>query len=198
MKRRQIGYLVALGLTCGRLMLALVVILLAVNGRAGLPYLLCLLLAFISDYYDGVIARHFKVATAKLRRFDSMTDVAFYGASFIAVILLHPNIVYQYRYGLGSVLGLLLLRVAVDLLKFRREASYHMLSTKAWGISLFAALVALMGFNYAGWILVLAIILGITTQLEGLAATLILPRWSHDVPTIWHAYQIRQKVMRDA
>jgi hypothetical protein len=83
MKRQQFGYVVALGLTCGRLVLAFLVILLAVNGRAGLLYLICLLIAFISDYYDGVIARHFQVATAKLRRFDSLTDVAFYGASLL-------------------------------------------------------------------------------------------------------------------
>ena len=102
-----------------------------------------------------------------------------------------------YLLALGLTCGRLVL-AAVDLLKFRREASYHMLSTKAWGISLFVALVALLGFNMAGWPLLLAIVLGIITQLEGLAATLILPRWTHDVPTVWHAYQIRQKVMRDA
>ena len=186
----------AISLTCLRLLLAGVVIGLAVNGRSGLPMLLCLLLAFISDYYDGVVARHYGVDTAAVRRFDSATDVVFYGAAFTAVLLLHPQIVSQYRYGLGSVLGLLLLRVIVDLFKFRREASYHMLSAKAWGISLFIALVALLGFNRVGWPLFMAITLGIITQLEGLLATLVLPCWTHDVPTIWHAYQIRQQVKR--
>jgi CDP-diacylglycerol--glycerol-3-phosphate 3-phosphatidyltransferase len=41
------------------------------------------------------------------------------------------------------------------------------------------------------------VILGIITQLEGLAASLILPQWTHDVLTIYHAYQIRQQLVKD-
>jgi CDP-diacylglycerol--glycerol-3-phosphate 3-phosphatidyltransferase len=197
MTRAKFGTLFSSGLTAFRLLLAVIVIVLALNGRAGLPYIACLALAFISDYFDGVVARHYGVDTASLRRFDSLTDVVFYLAAFTAVIILYPDLLYAQRYGIATVLSILLIRIITDQIKFRREASYHMLSAKAWGISLLGALVVLAGFGKTGLSFQTAVILGIITQLEGLAASLILPQWTHDVLTIYHAYQIRQQLVKD-
>jgi hypothetical protein len=51
----------------------------------------------------------------------------------------------------GAVLGALELgRYVFDLAKFGREASYHMWSSKAWGIVLFVAFFGLLVFGYRG------------------------------------------------
>lgn len=181
-----------LALTTIRVVLAPLVLLWAWNGRAELPYVLCLITAFVTDYFDGVVARRLGVATAAVRRYDGAADIIFYLSAFTAVWLVYPEVVRQHWLGIALVVGLEIVRVGFDLLKFRKEASYHMWSAKAWNITLFAALVGLMGFGSSGWLFQLAIVVGIATNLEALAASILLPTWTHDVPTVYHAYRLRQ------
>lgn len=185
-----------LALTTIRVILAPLILLWAWNGRAGLPYIICLITAFVTDYFDGVVARKLGVATPVVRRYDGAADIIFYLAAFTAVWLVYPDVVRQHWPGLALVAGLEIARVSFDLLKFHREASYHMWSAKAWNITLFAALVGLMGFGVAGWLFWLAIAVGILTNLEALAASLLLSTWTHDVPTVYHAYKIRQAKLK--
>ena len=191
-RKRQIHMVVPLAMTTIRIILAPFILFWAWNGRAGLPYVLCLITAFVTDYFDGVVARKLGVASATVRRYDSAADVIFYVAAFLAVWLVYPEQVRAHWLGLSLVASLEAIRVTIDYLKFRREASYHMWSAKAWNISLFAALTGLMGFGVSGWLFQLPIVVGIITNLEGLAASLLLPKWTHDVPTVFHAYKIRQ------
>lgn len=184
---------IVLGMTTIRVVLAPLILLWAGNGRAGLPYIFCLITAFVTDYFDGVVARRLGVATAAVRRYDSAADIIFYVAAFAAVWLVYPEVVQQHWLGLALVAGLEAVRITTDYMKFRREASYHMLSAKAWNITLFVALTGLMGFGVSGWLFQLPIIVGILANLEGLAASLLLPEWTHDVPTVFHAYRLRQK-----
>ena len=191
-RKRQIHMVVPLAMTTIRIILAPFILFWAGNGRAGLPYVLCLITAFVTDYFDGVVARKLGVASATVRRYDSAADVIFYVAAFLAVWLVYPEQVRAHWLGLSLVASLEAIRVTIDYLKFRREASYHMWSAKAWNISLFAALTGLMGFGVSGWLFQLPIVVGMITNLEGLAASLLLPKWTHDVPTVFHAYKIRQ------
>ena len=188
-------FLIAIPLTMTtiRVTFAPFILIWAWNGRAGLPYVICLIIAFVTDYFDGVVARWLGVATAMVRRYDSAADIIFYVAAFIAVWLVYPDVVGRHWLGLALVAGLEIIRVSLDYFKFRREASYHMWSAKAWNITLFTALVGLMGFGFSGWLFRLPIVAGIITNLEGLAASLLLPKWTHDVPTFIHAYKLRQK-----
>ena len=81
----------------------------------------------------------------------------------------------------------------MDFLKFRREASYHMWSSKAWGIALFVAFFSLLVFGSAGAALC-AIYVGIVADFEGLAISLVLPSWKADVPSFVHALRERRQV----
>ncbi len=190
-KRFLIAY--PLALTTIRVLFAPFILIWAWNGRSGFPYIACLIIAFVTDYYDGVVARKLGLAPAAVRRYASAADIIFYLAAFIAVWFVHPDVVRAHWLGLSLVAGLELVRISIDLVKFGREASYHMWSAKAWNITLFATLVGLMGFGFSGWLFKLPIIVGIVTNLEGLAASLILPVWTHDVPTVFHAAKIRQE-----
>lgn len=66
-------------LTTLRLLLGPVACWLAVVHAAGWTFALILLVAFLSDIYDGVLARRWGVATEWLRRYDSLTDLFYYG-----------------------------------------------------------------------------------------------------------------------
>ena len=36
------------------------------------------------------------------------------------------------------------------------------------------------------------IAVGVYNEVEGLLASLVLPAWHHDVPTLWHAWALRR------
>lgn len=92
-----------------------------------------------------------------------------------------------------AILLLEVARYSVDLLKFRREASYHSWSAKLWGLTLFLAfgMILVAGREYP-WMDV-AIAAGLVADSEGLLISLVLPTWRHDVPTLLHAWRLRSE-----
>jgi len=152
----------------------------------------CVTIAFLSDVFDGVVARRLCIATANLRRLDSIADSIFYLCALWAVWVLHPDVV---RANLGPLVALAILegaRYMLDLWKFGREASYHMWSSKLWGIALFAAFVAMFASEDPAFLPMLAIAVGIIADVEGVLISFTLRSWRHDVPSIFHALRIRR------
>ena len=84
-----------------------------------------------------------------------------------------------------------IVRYLFDWYKYRRETSYHMWSSKLWGIFLFIGFFYILVYGRTGIWTPLAIYVGIIADLEGLAISLLLPRWRNDVPTIFHAFKLR-------
>jgi phosphatidylglycerophosphate synthase len=180
-----------LALTLLRAALGPVVVVLALAHPANALFALCLILALLSDYFDGVVARRLGIATANLRRLDSVADSIFYVAALFAAWHLHSELLVAYLPILGVLVVLEIARYVLDFWKFGKEASYHMWSSKLWGISLFGGFFTLLVYEDAGWPVSLAIYVGLLADLEGLAISLVLSRWQTDVPTVFHAIRIR-------
>jgi phosphatidylglycerophosphate synthase len=148
---------------------------------------ICLTIAFLSDVFDGIIARRLGVATANLRRLDSITDTAFYLAACFAAWHLYPDAILSRVRPIAALILLEVTRYAFDWLKFRREASYHMWSSKLWGIGLFVGFFSLLALGSDNWSMSLAVYLGILSDCEGLAISISLRKWTPDVPSLIHA-----------
>ncbi len=82
-------------------------------------------------------------------------------------------------------------RYAFDLFKFGREASYHMWSSKVWGVALFAGFFSLLALGEDNITVDLAVYLGILADLEGLAISVALRKLRSDVASIVHALRLR-------
>jgi CDP-diacylglycerol--glycerol-3-phosphate 3-phosphatidyltransferase len=180
-----------MGLTVLRLLLAPVLVWLVYAGAPGVVFAGVVLVAFVSDYFDGVIARKLGVASAELRHFDSRADLVFYATAAWAVWRLHPDVVRSVAVPGLIVIGLDVVRHVFDFAKFGRDVAYHAWSSKVWGLSLALALVLLMGFGVSQPFVGIAVILGLIAQIEGLLISVALPVWTHDVPTLIHALRIR-------
>ena len=178
-------------LTTIRLLLAPVLLWIVRDGTAGIPYVLCILAAFVSDIYDGVIARKLDIASGRLRSYDSRTDLIFYVTAAITVWLVHPEEIRRLAPLLIVLLLFELVRPAFDIFKYGKQSSYHSYSAKTFGVSLVVALILLMGFGIGGIFLTVAIILGIIADIEGLVMSLMLPVWTHDVKSLFDAWRIR-------
>lgn len=179
-----------LALTLLRLVLAPVLVLL--SGRPHpLVFGLILTAAVLSDIFDGMLARRLGVATPFLRRLDSAVDIVFYLAVGKTLWRLRPEVVRAHEVLLGAVVGLELLRFGIERLKYGRKASYHLWSAKAWGLALFGGALGLLSFGGgSGWF-ALMLWPGIFENLEALSVTFLLPTWTHDVPSAFHAYRMR-------
>jgi phosphatidylglycerophosphate synthase len=182
-------------LTGLRALLAPAVALLSMYAPLPEAFAACLIVAFLSDIFDGVLARRLGVATANLRRLDSAADTLFYVACVFAAWHLYPSAITERFVPLAVLAVLEAARYALDFLKFRREASYHMWSSKVWGITLFIGFFSLLVFGFTGVAVLSAIYVGIIADLEGLAISIVLPRWQADVPSFFHALRERRNAV---
>jgi len=152
----------------------------------------CLVAALVSDYFDGVIARRLGIATPNLRRLDSVADSVFYVSALFAAWYLHAELILAYKAGLFILIALEIGRYVFDYWKFGKEASYHMWSSKFWGLALFFGFFSVLALGEGGWPVALAIFAGVMADLEGLSISLLLRSWKNDVPTVFHAWQLRR------
>ncbi len=164
-------------------------------GAPGIVLAGIVVLAFISDVFDGVIARLLGTVTDVLRGADSLVDTIFYIAAVIALILRSPGVIFANATGIAIVVGLEAVRQVIERIKYGRMAAYHMWSAKLWGITLLLGFLEAFLTGRPGPLFTIAVAMGIVTDIEGLAATLVLSRWHHDVPTIWHAIRIERQTV---
>jgi phosphatidylglycerophosphate synthase len=162
-------------------------------GHAARLLLVVLLVAgILSDIFDGIVARKQGISTATLRRMDSQSDLVFWLCAGWCAWLLSPHIIMQNKTAIITLFAMEGLTYLLSFLKFGKETCTHALLSKLWGIMLFVAFTAILGFDYAGVPFALAIIFGVLSHLDVYLIIFFLPKWTHDVPSAWHAWQIRK------
>ena len=181
-----------MGLVVLRFFLSPIILLVYVFDGGPYWYMSVLTLAFLSDYFDGVIARRLGVSTNNLRSLDSWADTVFYVCVFSVALGEYYNLIIAYWLPISILVSLELIRHGFDRIKFGKSASYHMWSAKFWGLCLYLAFMQLLGFGETAYLFMLAIVVGILADIEGLLASVILSAWRADVPSLYHAYKIEK------
>lgn len=164
----------------------------ALDGETSVWFLVGFIAAVISDIFDGITARRLGVSTARLRQADKWADICLLGCVFVSAWLGYRDLLLAYRVPLLMVIFAQLVWWIVNLAKYGKPANYHTYSGKFLGITLCIAIIALFGFDYAGVTLWLTCIAGTIYSIEEIAMTLILPVWTNDVFSIFHALKIRE------
>ncbi len=95
-----------------------------------------IVLALVSDIYDGVLARRWGCDTAGVRLFDSMADTLFYLCVGIALWIGQPRIWHVYGSLLAGLLVVEAARFAFDFWKYGKPGSYHSYLAKSLGLVL--------------------------------------------------------------
>jgi CDP-diacylglycerol--glycerol-3-phosphate 3-phosphatidyltransferase len=160
--------------------------------RMGLVVLL--VLGLLSDIFDGIIARRVGVSSERLRRMDSQTDLMFWLCVSWCAWLLNPEIILEHKYAIVLVMLMEALTYVFSIVKFGKETCTHAILSKLWGITLLVAFVALIGFGYGGVTLFMTIFFGIVGHIDVYLIIYFLPKWTHDVPSSYHAYLIRKGI----
>ncbi|GAB3634790.1 hypothetical protein GCM10027422_03800 [Hymenobacter arcticus] len=100
-----------------------------------------LIVAVLTDVFDGIVARQLGISTQRLRRLDSTIDQVFWllvvGATYVACPVFFTGNSLQ----LSILLGLEALTYAVSCLRFRKEVATHSFAAKGWVLVSLATLV---------------------------------------------------------
>ncbi len=153
-----------------------------------------LFLGLLSDVFDGIIARKLEISTEKLRRMDSQTDLVFWLCVGYCSWILNPEIIIHNEYSIILIFVMEVMTYVLSITKFGKETCTHALLSKLWGITLLMAFVGIIGFGYSGITFALAIIFGIIGHIDVFLIIYFLPKWTHDVPSCYHAYLIKNGI----
>jgi phosphatidylglycerophosphate synthase len=175
-----------------------VLVSLAHSPSAGAFLAALIVLALLSDIYDGVLARLWEVDTENLRRWDTRADTFFYLCVLIAVLVRHVAVILERWPLIAALLAAEAAQHLFSLFKYGRHASYHSVISKIWGLLMAAAMISLLGFDLDGWFIDLTLAWGILCNVQGLAMSLLLPTWHRDVPSLFHAVRLRCEAMSQA
>ncbi len=148
--------------------------------------------AFVTDYFDGVIARACGVATHRLRQADSLVDTFFYLVLAAVTWRLHPEVIHRHGTAVAICIGTLGAWYVLDVLRWHAAAGFHAWSAKVFAAALGVWAVLLYGFGVDGPFLVMACAAGTLSHIEGLAISLVLHRHAADVPSVAHAFRLRR------
>lgn len=153
-----------------------------------------LTLGLLTDVFDGIIARKLNISTQKLRRLDSTIDVLFFLSIAIATYIQCADFFTTNATKLIILLSFEALTYLISYIKFKKEIATHSIGAKVWTLFLFATLVqiifqcqSILLFNLCFWI-------GLLTRLEIMAIVLIVKKWTNDIPTFYHAIQLRKGI----
>jgi CDP-diacylglycerol--glycerol-3-phosphate 3-phosphatidyltransferase len=176
-------------LVCIRFVLGPLVWWSAHSGIAPWWFMAGFILAYVTDYYDGVIARRLGIATPALRLADSWVDTWFYFWVVLTVWKTHFESLQKFAIPIYILLALQISEWIYGRIKFGKMTGYHAYAAKAWGLSLFGAITSVMIFNYDGIFWWTAIILGWISSTENWLLTLHFTEWQTDVKSIVHVWR---------
>lgn len=193
---QSIRYIIPRLLVVSRVVLAIPALWIAYVDGPRWAWLGIAFLAAVSDLYDGRLARRWDVVSAGLRQADSVADTVFALAVAISLYLYEPAIMTDYGWAIGLIIFLEAIRYPLDWARFRRGASYHALSARLFGFGILVSVFFVVGFGVAWPVLGITLLLGVISELEGIAISLVLPEWTHDVKHLGRALSIRREAER--
>lgn len=181
---------IPLALTIFRICSAPALMVLAAMGKERF-FLWLAIAALLSDVLDGALARRLGASSETGRLLDSWADLLIALVSFAGATLLWPDTMRQEAGYFALVLAALVIPNAWGLLRFRRLLGYHTVSAKSSGVLLATGAVLLftgltpVPFRVASFV-------ELAVAAEYIAISLVIPEWTGEMKSVWHAWRHRQ------
>ena len=147
--------------------------------------------ALLTDIFDGIIARHLKISTERLRRMDSAVDQIFWTLTIVATFIQCKDFFYDHYLSLTLLILLEMVTYGVCFLKFRKEVATHAIASKIWTLTLLALIIQITVTCHSSILFRVCFYIGVISRLEIIAILILLREWTHDVPSLYHAVLLR-------
>jgi phosphatidylserine synthase len=176
-----------------RLVSAIYIIFLGLNPSVNNSWQVILLMytGIIGDIFDGIIARKLEISTASFRLLDTLFDLGLYLSIFFYIFNYAPSALNASIKLVLTILTIELGMYLVSWFKFNKLPSPHAIASKFWGIYLVIEFTLLL-LNIPGNHFKIALFIGTLVHLDRLLIYIFLQKWDHDIPSSYHAYQIKQ------
>lgn len=148
-------------------------------------------LLVFTEWLDGALARMLHQQSTLGARLDTLADASFYSSLLISLVLLYPELMSLQAAWMAAAIGSYALSWLAALIKFRSLPSYHTWMAKGAWLVVGMGTIALVA-EWSIWLFRTAMLCVVVANLEAVAITCLLARPRVDVPTLWHAYQLRK------
>lgn len=177
--------------TASRIALAPVMLGAAIAGARGW-FAVVLGTALFTDVLDGFLARRLNAYSEFGRKLDSIADYTTLFTGLIAIGLLWPEVVRSEWPWFAAVMASFFLALAFCFWRLGRAPCYHTWASKATVAACVVALVPLL----AGWTPIPArtvAVFQVLVGFEDMAIAMLVPWREGEVPSVWHAWKLRQE-----
>ncbi|MBC8352656.1 MAG: CDP-alcohol phosphatidyltransferase family protein [Planctomycetes bacterium] len=175
-----------------RLVGSFVLIGLAIGGATDV-FVVLLGFLLMTDWVDGKLAILLKQQTKFGARFDTVADVSLYTALLFGLFWLKGAEIASQWAWMGTAIFSYGLSVIIALIKFGVFPSYHTRAAKiCWFLVSVASLALFAGWST--WPIRFAAIAVSVTNVEAIAITCVLNAAQVDLPSIYHAWKVRDEV----
>jgi phosphatidylglycerophosphate synthase len=177
-----------------RLVIGFVIILLSSIHTGGYSTVAIVLLSvgFLTDIFDGIIARQLNISTPNLRRLDSAVDVVFFFSVSAATYIQCPDFFSSNATRLAILLGAEVLTYIVSYVKFKKDIATHSIGAKIWAMIIVATLIQVILQCQSELLFEICFWTGILTRVEIIAIIMALKTWTNDVPSFYHSLRLRR------
>lgn len=182
---QALRFAIPLSLTFLRLLLAPLVLWWTWAGAPRGGYAVVLTIGFLSDYFDGVLARRLGVVRPWLRRLDSATDLVFYLCVFVAAASLEPLEVRRAAPGIVLLLLSETACITISLWRFGVFPATHCYSAKLYGLVVWIVLLGVLAFGWGARAIWGLTVIGLVANLEVILILLHSTTPPVDVPSFW-------------
>jgi len=185
---------IPIALIYSRLFIGFIIILLSILHIEKYRFWAIILLSIglLTDVFDGIIARRLNISSERIRRLDSSIDQVFFISVAVATYIQCPEFFKTNATKLIVLLTFEALTYVVSYIKFKKEIATHSIGAKIWTLFLFATLIETIVHCESIILFELCLWIGLITRLEITAIIFTLKKWTNDVPTIYHAFKLRQ------
>jgi len=181
-------------LSISRFFISFLLVIDAVDGHASRYFVLLFILAALTDFLDGFIARKFNIMSIKGAILDGYADIVLYCSVLACTWFLFPHVIKKYLFWIAGLLVMQFFSWGFSYYRFSRITSYHTYSAKIWGASLFVSITFLFVFS-RDFLLIPTFIIASISIMEDILITSLLPYWKSDIKHFMWAWHVRDECL---
>lgn len=141
----------------------------------------------ISDIFDGIIARHYGVATRMLRIADAWIDILFWLSCTVSLFFLEPtlwrnNLLWLFIFFIQEPVSDI-----INLIRFKKQGCAHNWISKFFGLCLLSSFTIIL-LDGPLYFFTISLVIGIISQWDRIIISSLLPAAECDIPSFYHAW----------
>ena len=105
------------------------------------------LLIGLSDFFDGYVARKYKIQSIRGAKLDTIADMVYFISVFVYFCIYKTNLIMQYTYILIITIVCKLLPLIISLIKNRKIISIHTIMNKISGCMVIVGIIVIILFD---------------------------------------------------